>query len=245
MNESFREKMQEVKLKDELSEMFDRFCRNYDTFLTNPEVIKNLTFNHVETWVNENRKSSKVYSKKACLRVKKQKFFIHEKDKKTYLFFRAEILKKNIMVNCASIYYVSTETKGNLYFLKYPDYPEISCFFAHFFDRIAQRLLNNKERAEAIKKYLEGLKNNTYIYHKNGNVEIVREDGLVLGRHAFFEKKDEPKNEQENIIRFITHQTFISNELLYPEQKKLCESARQGKLKSNDDFIVECRNTLE
>jgi len=218
-----------------LEEICDIFNKNLPIFLSKEE-IKTTIDNHLFEWLQENKTSSKIFSKKAKIRLGKQKFHIHLKDLKTHIFFKISVFtKKGYHISWTSLHYVSTN-KGLLYFQR-TSTDEIFCFYAHFFDRLGERVFDETNRDLIIKEYIYSMmeENSVKIYNTiNKDVQICKSDGIILGSFGLLKKG----NSEEPTGRIIVYNTFLSTAMLKNNQKEMWIKAMAKKLKSEDPYIV-------
>jgi len=248
MNDTLKEQLTEIKTKDRVSELAQTYFDNLKIFSIENKEIEDMTNKYILNWAEDNKKSNKIFSKKAVIRLENQRFVLHLKDKKTYIFFKVKMgkNKKEFLVLWGALHHVST-LKGILYYFKMPQIGQISCFYSHFFDRMAQRVYDNATRIKAMENYVwELAKEGTYIFNKHtGSLEIIKDNGMILGKYGFIREDNQlisEKNWKDKDycpVIFVVHETFISNNMLKSEQEILCKKARGQKLKLNEnDFFV-------
>ena len=234
MKASFKDQLKTVSADQNIEELLDIFLDNSKSFPTIEE-MNVMVDEHFHQWVEKNKTSSKVYSRKSKLRIEKHLFNIHLKDRKTHIIFKAKVLKKTLGIQWVSLHYVSTP-KGLLYFHLIPRNKTVICYYSHFFDRYATRALdeNFKNRTNSINGYFLDLLGNDFIQIYNTNnkeIKICVEEGLVLGSFNMMKRGNE-------IGRFIVCNTFISKEMLRVDQLSMWKDARAKKLKLEEPYFI-------
>lgn len=214
--------------------VIEAFDRNVSSFLNHDEVLKIIS-NHIETTF-ANGRHTKPMSKKHRERLMSETVLLHIEDRRTCVLIDFGInKKKRIGYKFATISHFPTQ-KGRIYVYRSGvRHPKLVFFTGHFFDRLIERNGGDTDRNQIIFDFINTM-------HTDVNGVLVAADekrkkgmvylaegiglghvGLVDWKPGFgfqFDSDDTPAPER---IPVIVVMTFVSQEMMFPEQRKIWE----------------------
>ena len=115
---SFKDQLKNVTNIQNIEDIINTYNKEKIYFLERDR-IRDIIDEYIKKWIYANKTSTKIFSRKARIRISNQKFHLHLKDLKTHLFFYVTFTKKGFSTKWLSLFYVST-SKGLIYFHCFP-----------------------------------------------------------------------------------------------------------------------------
>lgn len=197
---------------------------------------------------------TKMMSKKMCKRIDGQVYLKHMMRKQTAVFTQIHAKsRKDFGYTFTVVNYF--ETKGGfVYVVRFGiTYPTIYMFTGHFFDRLLERGMNNKDHAARMQGVFRMLRHmdrsDTLAFINNHQAYMAAFGGLCLGvNHRFstlnplfnFSGVEQQVPESRDVFMFLT---YVNKEMLGPEQKFLYE--QMAKALAGDNVFGESKLLID
>lgn len=190
---------------------------------------------------------TKMLSKKMRAKLDGKVVLHHSLNKKTAIFTEISTSnRKKVGYNYSVVNYFEGKG-GHFYAMRYGiPYPDIYIFTGHFFDRLLERGMNNKDHAARMQAVFRLLRHmdrqsgriSSFMCHETYRAYMAAMGGLCLGMVASYKDFPAPltfmsKNlyttsptllqKPERMVAFL-YITFVNKELLGPEQKIIYQS---------------------